>query len=390
MNTTTHIQPERSRLSIRQRINPIRSLTPESLTRILDAFHSGELRHAALVWDAIERRDDILKCVATKRKQAVARLRWDILTIDDSQEAHQHREALLHFYNHLTATHACDENRTGGVPLLLRQMMDATGKGYAVHEIIWRTTHDKQLTADFRFAPLWFFENKTGRLQYLAEEHSQSGIPLEPGAWLTTTGDALMEPCSIAYLFKHLPLRDWLVYCERNGMPGVKGVTEAAPGSPEWDAARDAVRDFGAEFHALMSRGTLIEPIDLTSRGELPYPALVERMDRAIAALWRGADLSTLSAAHTGASVQSSEADMLEQDDAQHLSETLNTQVDRHLIQYRFGSTQPKAYFQLLPVNENERLKELEIAERLAALGYEPDTQQLAERLGLSHLTPKS
>ena len=33
-----------------------------------------------------------------------------------------------------------------------------------------------------------------------------------------------MEACSIAYLFKHLPLRDWLVYCERNGMPGVRGV----------------------------------------------------------------------------------------------------------------------------------------------------------------------
>ena len=41
-------------------------------------------------------------------------------------------------YNHLTTTTALEENETGGLGLLIRQMMDAVGKRYAVHEIVWQ------------------------------------------------------------------------------------------------------------------------------------------------------------------------------------------------------------------------------------------------------------
>ncbi len=125
---------------------------------------------------------------------------------------------------------------------------------------------------------MFFFENKDGHLHYVEGDKK---VPLKSDEWLVTTGDGLMESCSIAYLFKHLPLRDWLIYCERNGMPGVKGVTHARPGSEEWEIAREAVQNFGAEFHALMTAGTDIQAIDISGRGELPYPKLVERMDRA-------------------------------------------------------------------------------------------------------------
>ncbi len=89
------------------------------------------------------------------------------------------------------------------------------------------------LTATFRFAPLWFFEARSGPLRFLPDELAYEGVDLAPGQWLVTATDGLMESCSIVYLYKHLPLRDWLIYCERNGMPGVRGVTEAAPGTPE-------------------------------------------------------------------------------------------------------------------------------------------------------------
>ena len=88
-------------------------------------------------------------------------------------------------------------------------------------------------------------------------------------------------------------------------MPGVKGVTDARPGSQQWDCALDAVRSFGAEFSALMSRGTDIQAIDLSARGHLPYPQIIDRMDRAMVALWRGSDLTTLAKSQaTGVSIQ--------------------------------------------------------------------------------------
>jgi phage gp29-like protein len=428
----------------------------------------------------MERRDDVLMGVAAKRKKAAARLQWEILAADDSPAAARHQAALRFFYDNLTATHACDPQQRGGLALLIKQMLDALGKKYAVHEISWQrlpnpnpttsvspacpepadaptlnsdnpdsaapTTPNQSspsssqletpnskpetksslpqletrnskletkisaantplspktlgtnalpiprtlLTATFRFAPLWFFEARTGALRFLTEDTAADGVDLAPGQWLITVADGLMESCSIAYLFKHLPLRDWLVYCERNGMPGVRGVTDAAPGTPEWDSAREAVRDFGAEFNALMSRGTEIDPIDLATRGELPYPALVDRMDRAIAALWRGADLATLAkGSGTGASLQSAEADLLEQDDATLISETLNAQVDAVVLRELFGHETPRAYFRLLPRQDTARLAYLELVERLVKLGVPVTLAGLHERLGLPRPAP--
>lgn len=379
----------------RQRFNPIRALTPESLTRQLDAFHRGELWSAAMLWDAIEQRDDVLKGVATKRKKAVSRLSWNVLTVDDSKEARQQQDALRFFYNNLRCTHAVELNERGSFALLVRQMMDAVGKKYAVHEIVYHI-HEQcfidgcdqpLLSAEFRFVPLWFFENSTGRLRFLPENSAHEGMPLDDGAWLVTVSDGLMEACSIAYLFKHLPLRDWLIYCERNGMPGVKGVTDAMPGTPQWEMAKQAVEAFGAEFNALISTGSDLQAIDLTSRGILPYPALVDRMDRAIAALWCGSDLCTLSRGNgVGASMQAGGQSILEQDDAAMISEILNEQVDRYVLSYLFGDAPVKAYLSLQTHQKDNLMQDLDLYERLAKLGMQIPVNDLCEHFGVCQL----
>jgi len=367
-------------------------LDPLSLSRQLDEFSQGIYTRIARTWDAIERRDDVVMAVAGKRKSAAARHGWEVLTIDDSPEAHAHRDALTYFYNHLTAVNALDEDERGGFQLLARQMMDAVGKRFAVHEIVWQPVlrdGRRFLKAEFRFVPLWFFENRTGRLRFLKKEGQREGTPLKPGEWMVTVGSGVMEACSVAFLYKHRPMRDWLVYCERNGMPGVRGVTDARPGSAEWNAAREAVAHFGAEFHALMTRGTEIESIDLTSRGELPYPALIERMDRAMLVLWRGADLSTLSReGGVGASLQAEEPDLLADGDAHQLSEVLNTQVNRPLIQELFGQ-EPRAYLRVRAGKNRDLKQDLTIYQAAWAMGLPISTAEFREHFGLPP-TPKT
>src|SRR5688500_10041609 len=69
--TIPTVTPERVQLSIRTRFNPIRGLTPALLSTQLDNFQAGFIAWCALTWDAIERRDDVLKGVAGKRKKDV-------------------------------------------------------------------------------------------------------------------------------------------------------------------------------------------------------------------------------------------------------------------------------------------------------------------------------
>ena len=359
------VSAERVQSFIRSRFNPIRTLTPQLLSQYLDEFKAGYLRSCALTFEAIEDRDDTLKGVAAKRKKAAARNGWEILLVDSVKEnqkaeAQLHKEALLDFYNNITVTNAIDTNQRGQVSLLVRQMMDAIGKLYAVHEIIWRPGNTSNpsnssysgLSAEFRFVPLWFFENTTGALRFLPSEFAVAGEPLEENGWLVTVGDGLMPACSVAYMYKTMALRDAVIYNERHGSPGIHAETDAAKDSPEWEALVTAVQNFASDWAIVTNTGAKINKVDMSTQGQLPYPPFIERMDRAMAALWRGADLSTISGgksdAGQGASLQGDESTLLEADDTQLISETLNMRVDKFVIEYHFGQgTKPLAYFKL-------------------------------------------
>jgi phage gp29-like protein len=354
LKSTDLITAERVSTSIRARFNPLPSLTPALLSSWLESFRLGFFRNIALTWDALERRDYMFQTVAPKRKKAVARRGWEILTVNDSPAAQQQKLALEYFYNHLTATNALEENETGGLSLLIRQMMDAVGKRYAVHEIIWQpgsshpSTINPSLTATFRFCPLWWFEGTQGRLRFLSTEFAIYGNEMERGGWLVTVGDGIMEACSVAWVYKNLPLRDWLSYSEKFGTPGVLGHTNASLDSAEWNNLADTIKNFSQDWSAICNQENSIELVEAKGRGENPFAPLIEKMDRAITTLWRGGDLGTTSSHNAaGASLQADESGILETDDAQLISETLTAQVSRYVLPYHFGDAPQLAYIKI-------------------------------------------
>lgn len=340
------ISTERVTLSVRLRFNPLRGLTPDRLSQYLDQFDLGFFRMAAITWDKIERRDTTLKSVAPKRKKAVARHGYNIVSndgIDDDQRqmAEDQVEALKYFYDNLTATNAIKPDEMGGVRLLASQMMDAQSKYYAVHEIVWQPGLNG-LTAQFVMCPLWWFEAVTAKLRYLDNEFQVYGRDMLPSEWLVTCGEGLMEACSVAWMFKHLPLQDWLALCEKFGMPFIDAATSASPGSPEWDNLVQYVNNFGPDGGGVRSNSAQINPIEIKTTGADMYARMVENMDRAMTILWRGGDLGTTGAKNaTGASLQGDESDILEGDDAVLIEETLALQVSRYVINYTFGPDVP-------------------------------------------------
>src|SRR5688572_16968078 len=103
MNTKSHLTPERVRRAVRWRFNPARNLNVDSLALHLDAFEAGHLREAALIWETIEKRDDILRSVIPKRQKAIARHGWVVLPAQDLADHHKaeserHTAALEYFY----------------------------------------------------------------------------------------------------------------------------------------------------------------------------------------------------------------------------------------------------------------------------------------------------
>jgi hypothetical protein len=407
------VSAQRVKQALWNRFNPLRNLTPETLARQLDSYQCGYLKEIAITWEAIERRDAMVKNVASKRKKSVARNGWEILTLPnlaaaDEAEAEKHKAALEFFYNNLSATAVLEQNERGGLSLLLRQMMDGVGKRFAVHEIVWRPVVQRdappgrsgssalpdsaadapvpttmQLTAEFRFVPLWFFENRTGKLRFLESDASIDGSEMRDGDWLVTVGDGIMEACSVCYMFKNLPLKDWLALSEKFGMPGLVGKTDAAKGTEEWDALVDALANFGQDWAVVMNRSAEVTPLEASVGGtNIPQPPLVEYMDRMMASLWRGADLGTIAKGQeaVGASLQEDESDILLEDDLMLCEEALAEQVSKFCIRYLFGADRPLAYIKLRRPQKKNIDQDIKVDEFLVRHGVPVGIDETLER----------
>jgi hypothetical protein len=85
-----------------------------------------------------------------------------------------------------------------------------------------------------------------------------------------------------------------------------------------------------------------------------------------------------------GASLQADERLILETDDAATISETLNAQVDCHVLGHLFPGAPVRAYVRLRTSPQRSILQELEICERLARMGLPIPLKDLRERFAIS------
>ena len=79
--------------------NPLPYLKPEMLSRALEAFEHGHLREAALLWEKMGERDDMLSAVKPKREKDVSQLGMQVVPADDGAVAAAHQAVLEKFWN---------------------------------------------------------------------------------------------------------------------------------------------------------------------------------------------------------------------------------------------------------------------------------------------------
>ena len=145
----------------RQRWNPLRYLTPESLARALEGFENGHLQEFCMISELVGDRDDTINCVKSKREKRVAARPWSILMEDESSEAQRHHAILEKFWGGARAVNAVNKNERGGLGRLIKQMMTAASFRYAAHHLLWQV-RDGSLTATFEFVPLVFSRTPRG------------------------------------------------------------------------------------------------------------------------------------------------------------------------------------------------------------------------------------
>lgn len=362
--------------------SPLEHMTPRTLAAALNEMRGGNLAAFAQLWDEARVRDDILAGVVPKRSKAVSRLQWEVVEIEDTPAAKRQKEIADAFLNALQYTDAMDEDQSGGVQALIRGMMLAVGHGWSVQEIVWKPS-PSGLSAEFRQIPLSFFERRTGKLRYLATEGAYDGTELQDGGWLVTAcPDRLGIASLVLFLFKHTPLRDFLIYCHRYVVPGLHGLSPAQKNSDDWKDLQDTLANFGQDWAMITGKDVEVKSIDASAKGELPYPKLIDRCDRRMTAIWRGADLSTMSSQDaTGASIQQAETDLLTIDDAGMIQDTFRRRVLPLVMRYVLGEVPLLVDLRLQCPNPQTK-QDLETDDKLIGWGVEISKSDLRKRYG--------
>ena len=381
-----HIGVVRIRDEARLRYNPLRNLTPQKITSAMDAFDCGYLSEAARIYDAIRRRDGVVQACVQKRKRATSRLEWTIVEMGNDEAASKEHAAFLEdFYNNIKVTSAADANKRGSMSMLIDNILSALENKYAVSEIIWDTSRAPSLSAEVRHVPLWFFENTQGYLRFKRNSTDTEGVDLEENGWMVSVSDSpLMEATAVCYIIKRFAQGDWAVCSQRFGMPMPVYNANADRGTPEFESAVESVAGIMNGYGMVCARGEVFD-LKLPNGTSEPFKTLSEAMDRYIALIWRGSDLSTLSADNAaGASLQAEESEILEDADCALVEETLAHYLTKPALEWKFGQgVKPAAYLQLTRKNRKDKLNQIAVYKGAAELGCAVAKRDVYEALEL-------
>jgi len=390
MNPTGASQFNQARIewAIRLRYSPLPDLNMSWVSSNLNAFRIGEMRVAGKIWEVMMERDGDLAVNADKRASELAALDWQVVS-DGSLEGDRQAEALTYFYRHLKTTRALDQDTTGGVKELLYQMASAHSYYYSVHEMLLRIDNAaaREVTAEFRQTPIWFFESRRGYLGYLKHIFDVYGQPCLQGEWLTVVGLGWMRPLSLAFVVNTLTLRDWLQFCARYGSGFLEGVTSAQKGDAAWEEASEALQKMASDGVVLHNQGVAMKFLETSGKSAETFEPLVEQVNRLYAKCYRGIDLATNSRSvetgagrHViGASLQKEEAGIFRARDAAWATEYLNDRVDRPIIRYLFDQ-EPRAWMAIMPPPDDNAEGDLKSVQTLVPMGLRIGLKEAYQR----------
>ena len=381
----------------RMRYNALFALDPNVLVRHLVAFNSGDIAGLEHVIEEFENREDKMKIGAFKMSAAVASKPWEVRIArgeEDNERAKLHQEVLTRFWNRVEATDAFWRNRRGGLRLLVKQMMSAQSRVYAVHDVTWTVRGDGELEALFTFVPAWMFENRTGELRFIRDPGAYTGETMKDGEWLVTVGEGVGISAAILAMAKRLSWNDWLLFSEKCGMPVILGNTGAKEDTPAWKNLLNAIANVAPKTGVLADLETKLQAVQVGgSSGQTTYRELIDVVDRGISALYRGGDLATISQAgdSVGSDSQDGESELMDGDGCAMVSETLHRQIDRHVIRFTCGDFEPLAGIVINPPAETEDIdREIKIDQHLGEFGIRLSKKDMLARYGRVEATDEN
>ncbi len=219
--------------------------------------------------------------------------------------------------------------------------------GYRASEITWGRSPEGAVV------PRWFSPVPSRRFRFDAEDRPRLltdvdsvGMPLEPGHWLWSQNGTgiiarlgMMRTLAWPALFKRLTIRDWVIYCNKYGIPLAEGVYNEDLHDDLIDELEEAVSNIGEDGQAIHSdRAEIkIHHSALQGGGDSVFGALVNLCNWEMSKLVNGGTLNVETqgiGSHAQATTHEQRSYELIRGDAEWLSEAFRLCVAEPFLAY--------------------------------------------------------
>lgn len=361
-----------------------RLLDPERLAGILSDAREGRADSYLTLAEEMEERDLHYRSVLSTRKAAVEGLQPTVKPAGDDQASLDIAAAVQ--------THIVERPDMTDI---IKDSLDALGKGYAVHEILWDTASTPWRPGEIVWRdPRWFaYDSGSGRTLGLKsgdtiipllprkfivhEPHLKSGLPIRGG---------LAMAAAFYFLIKYYDITSWAAFVDRYGYPIRLGKYDKRATDEDIETLKSAIAHIGEDVGAVIPESMQVDIIEAKMTGSTAlYEKMADWMDRQVSKLVLGQTMT----ADAGSSRSQAEVhDDVRQDileaDARQLEKTLNRDLVKPFIDLNYGPQERYPALMIPTPDTTDISAWVENIGKLVPLGLRVKADEVRGKLGLS------
>jgi phage gp29-like protein len=370
-----------------------RSLSAEKLGNLINDANQGITAAQYELFEVVEQDDQVCATLGKRRKAVASKqiLIEPAMEDDGSQEYNQALEA----------ADLCNEivfgkwgvGGVGGWKQSIHDLTDAIGKGFALSQIVWKYDGGRFVPECLERwpqrecqlgDPSKQYQQDHDQVRIITDANNWRGEELQKYQWVLHIQKEWSQPLARAallrsvvwfYLFKRASWRDWLIFCEKFGMPTRMGKYHPGASDDEKSALWSAVKSLGTDAACIVPSQSTIELIEAkgTSGGTtMPFPELVAHCNKAIATAILGNPMTTdpgQKGARSLGEVYERGEDELTKSDCENLAESLRQQLIAPIVGFNLGWDRPVPKVQFVFEQVIDLDKQSQRDERLVKMG---------------------